>query len=327
MTSKMSFWGAVLALVVVACGPQPTETPGITPFVPSAVPSSVPRLATPVLAKTDMPQPSPTPFVETLQPTPLPTARVHLYDDVDEATILATVFPGLTLTPDAQGYQVEGSQDWVVWLNDREEGHITKPDTQQLVAIVANQVGSNPPREEAPYGSSSDLIVVLERRDGKLTVTQREVLMPQVSPLSSDVRIERTADPGHDGQDDLLLTINAVQSLIIRTEAHLYRWQAGKFVELWNGVEQDDNTAAVNQESYFSYQATIKFADLDNDGIDEIVVNGKRTLFAKDADGRADLTSPSSVTDEQSVYKWNGELFVLDAALTTPAPLVATATP
>jgi hypothetical protein len=327
MKRKVWFWCCVLAVAQVACGPRPTDVPNLTITTPTASPVSVPRLATPVELATITPEPSPTPLVQTPQPSPLPTARAHIYDDVDEPAILAAVFPGLTLTPGSQGYQVQGSADWTVWLNDREEGRITQAQRGELVAIIANQVGPNPPKDEAPYGPSSDMIVVLERRNGKLVATQRETITPPVSPLSSDVRIERTVDPARNGQDDLLVTTNAVQSLVIRTEAHLYRWQGGKFVELWRGLEQDDNTAAVNQAEYSAYQATVDFADVDKDGVDEIIVNGQRTLYSKDADGRADLTAPSSVTEERSVYKWNGESFVLDATLSTPLPTVPTATP
>jgi hypothetical protein len=327
MNPRLSLLACVLALTMAACGPSPTETPTLTTPTPNPSPPGVPRLVTPIELATNTPLPSPTPLTETPEPTSLPTARAHLYDDVDEGAIMAAVFPGLTLTPDAQGYQVDGSPDWIVWLNDRDEGRITQPDRTELVVIIANQVGPNPPKEELPYGASSDMIVILESLNGKLTVTQRATVMPQMSPLSSDVRIERTVDPTHEGQDDLLVTTNAVQSLVIHTEAHLYRWQGGKFVELWHGPEQDDNTAAVNQAEYSSYEATVEFADLDGDGVDEIVSNGQRTSYAKDADGRADLTAPTGVTEERSVYDWNGEAFVLDTTLSTPAPSSTTTTP
>jgi hypothetical protein len=326
---KYKVWviGCVLALLLIACVPQPTETPIVAPSSPTPLPPTVPRLVNPVERDTNTPEPQPTPLAQTPEPSPLPTARAHIYDNVDERAILTAVFPGLMLTSDSQGYQVQGSPDWVVWANDRDEGHITQDQRGELVAIVANQIGSNPPKEESPYGPSSDLLVILENRDGKLVVTHRESISPAVSPLSSDVRIERTVDVAHNGHDDLLVTTNAVQSLVIRTEAHLYRWEGSHFVELWQGLEQDDNTAAVNQAEYSSYQATVDFADEDNDGVDEIIVNGKRTVYPKDNDGRADLTAPTNVSDERSVYDWNGTAFVLDPKLSTPAATVATPTP
>ena len=325
--------GFVLAVAMTACGPRPTETPTLA--IPTATalstqtlpPPTVPRLVNPVSRDTTTPEPAPTAVPLTPEPSPLPTARAHVYDEVDELAILSAVFPDLPLTSDSQGYQVENSPDWVVWANDRDEGHITQNQRQELVAVVASQVGLNPPKEESPFGPSSDFIVVLENRDGKLVVTYRESISPPVSPLSTDVRIERTADVAHNGQDDLLITTNAVQSLVISTVAHLYRWEGDKFVELWQGVEQDDNTAAVNQTEYSAYQATVDFADLDNDGVDEIIVGGTRTVYSKDADGRADLTAPTGVSEERNVYNWNGTAFVLDPAFTTPFPPAAAPTP
>lgn len=311
------------ALVLSACGPRPTATPSLLPST-STPPPTVPRLVNPVERETNTPVPTPTQVVETQVATPLPTARVHSYDDIDEQAILNAVFPGFGLTPDSQGYQVENSPDWIVWVNDRDEGRVTQSQRDELVAIVANQVGANPPQDEAPFGQSSDQIVVLENRDGSLVMTHNENISPPTSPLSNDVRIERTVDLAHNGQDDLLITTNAVQSLVIQTVAHLYRWQGDKFVELWNGIEQNDNTAAVNQTDYSSYQATFDFSDLDHDGVDEVIVNGSTTLYSKDSDGRADLSAPSSMTQERSVYDWNGSAFVLDSQFTTPpapAPL------
>jgi hypothetical protein len=327
MRDKTWVPGCILGLVLMACGPRPTATPNIAPPSPTVPPATVPRLANPTERATPTAGPPPTTVVQTPTPSPLPTARVHLYDDVDELAILTAVFPNLTLSAVAEGYQVQSSPDWTVWVNDRDEGHITQNQRQELVAIIANQVGATPPKEQAPYGPSSDMLAVLETRDGKLVVTHRESILPPVSPLANDVRIERSADVFHDGQDELLITTNTVQTQVIRTEAHLFRWQGGKFVELWNGVEQDDNTAAVNQSEYSSNQATVDFTDVDNDGVDEIVVNGSRTIYPKDSEGRADLTAPSSVSDQRSVNKWNGTEFVLDPTLSTPPAPIVTPTP
>lgn len=319
--------GFIFALLLMACGPRPTATPNLLPSTPTPSFPTVPRLANPTEHLSPTAEPQSTLVVQSPAPTPLPTARVHLYDDVDELAILTAVFPDLPLTSSAQGYQVLGSPDWTVWVNDREEGQITQNQREELAAIIANEVGTNPPKEEASYGPSSDLLAILEVRDGKLAVTRRESILPPLSPLANDVRIERSVDVNHDGQDELLVTTNTVQTLVIRTEAHLYRWQGDKFVELWKGVEQDDNTAAVNQTDFSSYQATVDFTDVDNDGMDEIIVSGTRTAYPKDSEGRADLTAPSSVSEDRSVYKWDGSAFVFDPALSTPAAPILTPTP
>jgi hypothetical protein len=310
--STTSTWGVTLglavlglALVLFGCAPAPIATP-----VPRPGPLVSREPVTPDLNTSSPAGPA--------TPSPLPTARTHHFDDVDEAQILKAVFPDFTLTAEGDGYRVNGSPNWTVWVNDREEGYVTQAERPELVAVIASQVNDKPPPEEEPYGPSGDFLAIIERRDGKLVLTQRASLSPAVSPLASDVRIERSVEMDRDNRDELLVTTNSVQTLVIRTVAHLYRWEGEKLVELWQGVEQDDNTAAVNQSEYSTYQALIDFADVNNDGRDEIIVNGRRSVYPKDSEGRADLTAPSSVSTGREVYKWNGTSFALDPGLTTP---------
>ncbi len=319
---KYPFIAVCLACVLLGCAPSPTATPALSSS--SLSPSSPVQASTPTSREPATPNPDTNSSGELATPSPLPTARAHYFEDVDEVQILDAVFPDFKLKLEGDGYQVNGSADWTVWVNDRDEGYITQTQQPELVAVIANQVGANPPKEEAPYGPAGDFLVILERREGKLVLTQRASIVPQISPLASDVRIERSIDVDHDKKDELLVTTNTVQTLVLRTEAHLYRWDNGQLVELWKGLEQDDNTAAVNQSEYFAYQALIDFVEINHDGLAEIMVNGKRSVYPKDAEGRADLTAPASVTAAREVYKWNGTVFVLDPALTTP---VAPATP
>jgi hypothetical protein len=261
---------------------------------------------------------------ETPTASPFPTARPRVFDDVDQLQILSAVFPDLTLTPQPDGYLVQGNSDWKVWVNDRDEGRITQAEQPELLAVIANLVGANPPKEEALYGASAAFLVIMQRHDSKLEVVRREKIFPDIPPNAIDARIERIVDTDHDGQDELLATTNTVQTLIIRTEARLLRWENGKPFELWKGFEVNDNTAAVNQTDYSSYEATLDFADLDNNGVDELIVNESLTTYPKDEQGRADLTKPSNELEGRAVFKWNGKVFAPDPALTTPIPPTST---
>ncbi len=318
---------AAIVLSMIACGPRPTATPGLAtgiatragPTFPRS-PNATPRVGTPVVPRATLPPQSPS-------PSPLPTARAHLFDDVEPQEILAAVFPNLALSLQPEGFQVQNNKDWLVWVNDRDEGRITQTQQEELVAIIASEVGASPPKEAGAFGPSSDFVALLQRQNGKLVMTHREKILPPISPLAIDVRIGRIVDVDHDGQDELLVATNTVQTLIIRTEAHLYRWEGNTLKELWKGVELNDNTAAVNQDEFSVYEATLDFADLDNNGVDEIIANARSTVYPKDPDGRADLTAPANVSIERIVYKWNGDVFALDRTLSTPAVPLRTPTP
>ncbi|MGB8648838.1 MAG: hypothetical protein WCF84_26615 [Anaerolineae bacterium] len=290
---------------------------GCAPPRPTATPAGVLSRATPApTILRGSPTPADTP--ESPGAQALPTARPHLYDEVGEEEILGAVFPNLSLTPADDRFHVQGSGDWTVWVNDRDEGYVTQDQRSELLVIVANLVGPNPPKEETAYGPSSDLIVMLEKKDGKLVVTHRQSVLPAASPEANDVRIERTVDVDHNGTDELLLTTNDTQSPIVRTEAHLLQWQGDKLAEIWKGIEQDDNTGASNQGEYHSYQALIDFQDVDQDGKEEILMSGERIIYKKDAQGNPDFTTPDKILDDRQVYNWNGQSYVLDNRFTTP---------
>ncbi len=314
MRLLIAFATTVLSLtLLLGCAPpRPTAVPG----------TSAKTATTAATAVKSSPQPADTP--DSSGGEALPTARPHLYDEVGEEEILKAIYGDLSLTLVDDRYQVQGSPDWTTWVNDRDEGFITQSDRSELLVIVANQLGANPPKEAATFGPSSDIIAILEKKDGKLTVTHRETVLPAASPEANDVRIERTVDIDHNGTDELLITTNDTQSPTVRTDAHLLQWQKDKLVEIWKGIEQDDNTGAGNQDEYHSYQAVIDFQDLDNDGKQEIVMSGERIIYKKDADGNADFSSPDQVLDDQQVYDWNGTSYVLDKAHTTPPAPVPT---
>ncbi len=302
----------LVILILPACAPpRPTETPAVAPKtqpagVRTAAPS--PRETPPAVAPTD----------DQSAAITLPTARPHLYDEVDEAAILGAVFPNLQLTQADDRYNVQGSDAWQVWVNDRDEGFVTQNQRSELIAIIGNQVGANPPPEEAAYGPSSSILAILEKQNGKLVVTHRQTIEPVASPSETDVRLERAVDVDHNGTEELLLTFSAIQSAAAHIEAHLFQWQGNKLVDVWKGIEQDDNTAVANQDQYYSYQAIIDFEDVNKDNKEELTVSGERILYNKDADGNPDFSNAPTVLADRQVFKWNGTSYELDKALTTP---------
>ncbi|MGE5139746.1 MAG: hypothetical protein ACM3JD_09805 [Rudaea sp.] len=257
----------------------------------------------------------------------LPTARVHLYDDVEEPNILSAIFPGLEMKQDEDVFDIAGSQDWKAWVNDRDEGEVTAAGGSQLIAVIANLLGPNPPKEASAFGPSNSWIVILGKQVGRLVSMYRMPLEPAVSPDSGDVRLERTVDVDHDGRDEILVTAETVKEQVLRKDAFVFRWNGNALVRIWQGLEQYDNTAGLNQPEYYSYQGVIDISDLDGDGKDEISVEDERINYSKDSEGRSDLDHPSSTISGRLVYSWNGQAFALDSALSTPDAQPPVATP
>jgi hypothetical protein len=285
-------------LWLAACASaEPTQRGALTPINPPSLPD-----ATPVDA------------------TALPTARPRVFEDVDSRQILSALHLNLPLTDEGDTFTVLGNPDWRVWVNDRDEGRITGADRPELAALVSQTVGPNPPPEAANYGPSGLLLAIFIRDEntGELALAERAYPFGNVSPLAFDARLPRVVDVNHDGQDELLLVTSTVQTLIQKSEAQLVRWDKAQLTELWRSVIQSDNTAGADQAEYASYEASADFADLDDDGVDEIILSGSLTRYAKDANGGPILGAPSRVDAVRQVYVWNGATFILDAGRSNP---------
>ncbi|MCI0475831.1 MAG: VCBS repeat-containing protein, partial [Anaerolineales bacterium] len=170
----------------------------------------------------------------------------------------------------------------------------------------------------APFGS---FLAIFQRRDGKLHVAQRAFLFPTaLAPQAFDARIERATDFDRDGQDELLIVTLSDTLGISTAAAFLYLWDDQTFSPIWSAPLAEDNTSALNQSDYFATESEIRFTDLDGDGLDEIIVDGVRMDYARDAQGLADTDHETRRRAYRHVYRWSGAAFVLDPARATPLP-------
>jgi hypothetical protein len=240
---------------------------------------------------------------------------------VDAPTILSVLFPDLKFSPADDAFRVNGDPEWTMWVNARAEGQFTQGDAPELAVIIANEaprISAAHAQRYAPWGS---FLAILQRREGSLQVAQRSFLFPtSISPLAFDVRIERVVDFDHDDQDDLLIVTEATRWGVASTAAFLYQWNDQAFTETWSASIGEDNTGAINQPEYFAVASEIRFVDIDGDGMDEIIVDGTRVDYARDAQGLADVEREIARRTDRRLYRWGGAAFVLDPARTTPMP-------
>jgi len=315
---------AVAFSVLVACAAPVSP---VSPLPPS--PASIRREATPTSVQripTLLPvTPSPTPRKVVITPlpplVPPPTPRPLQFDDVDARALLSALFPDLKLTPADDAFTVNGDSNWTMWINARAEGEFTQDGVSELAAIIANDAPHITPdqaKRHAPWGS---FLAIFQKPEGKLQVARRAFLFPTaLSPSAFDVRIDRVTDFDHDGQNELLIITEATTLGISTSAAFLYQWDDQTFAEIWAATVGEDNTGALNQPQYFATASEIRLVDIDGDGMDEIIVDGTRVDYARDAQGLPDIDREIARRSDRRVYRWGGTAFVLDPAQTTPMP-------
>ncbi len=306
---------------LVACG---APTPLASPVPSSTAMPTVPPTLTFVPVRVPSPSPTATrkPVLTPIFPiVPSATPRPRQFDDVDSRALLSSLFPDLKFAPFDDAFTVNGNTDRQMWIASRAEGQFIQGMTPELAAIVAHDAPRLTPdqaRESAPLGS---FLAIFTKRDGKPETIQRFFLFPtEISPQAFQVKIDRATDFDHDGQNDLLIITRTERFGVEITAAFLYQWDAQTFAEIWSAEIGNANTGAINQSRYFTSESTIRFADVDGDGMDEIIVDLTQVEYPKDAQGLADVDRELGRRNERRVYRWNGTIFVLDTARTTPMP-------
>jgi hypothetical protein len=304
----LSAIGLFVAVACVAHLPTPVVTP--TPLLPTI---AIPLPVTPTPSVTPTVLRIVTPTVRLVSP---PTPRPRQFDETDARTLLSVLFPDLKLTPDGDVFRVNDDPLWTMWLTSRVEGCFTQDETTELAAIVTNDA---PPAIASTTRGS--FLAIFQRRENQIHVVQRAFLFPlALVPPAFDVHIERATDFDHDGRNELLITTQSETMGIATVAAFLYWWNDQIFAPIWSVVLAEDNTAALNQPEYFATEASIRFSDVDGDAWDDIVVEGTRIDYARDAQGLADTDRETRRRDYRHVYRWNGVAFVLDPARATLLP-------
>ncbi len=305
-------WVMVVVLLAACSAPGaptllPTQTAG-----PTILPSPIPASAVASLAATAAPA----------VPTPSPTATAglapsnQLFDSVDSQALLAPLFPDLKLTPNGDAFIVNGNPEWLTWIDSRAEGQFTQDLEPELAIIVANEaphISEADRLRTAPWGS---FLAILQPQGIKVQVVQRASVFPtDISPLVLQAKINRVVDYDHNGLNELLIVTTAIRAGISTSAAFLYQWNDQAFVDLWSAAVGEDNTAAINQSQYYSSSSQYEFADLNGDGMDEIVVTTTRVEYAADDQGLADVDRETGRRVERRVFSWSGAAFVPDVAL------------
>jgi hypothetical protein len=312
--------GIVLLVAFAACAaPSPTPLATSTPTITAApTPTRIAPTLSPV-------PPSATPRRVTATPilpvAPPPTPRPYQFEDVDARTLLSALFPDLKFTLDADAFRVNEDPGWAMWINSRAEGRFTQESIPELVAIIAHDAPRLSTEQANRYAPAGSFLAVFQKRDGKLQVVQRAFLFPaMISPQAFDAQIERVTDFDRDGQNELLI-VTLSESLGVSTvAAFLYLWDDQAFVPIWSAIIAEDNTSALNQSEYLASESEIRFAEIDGDGMDEIIVDRVRIDYARDAQGLADTNRETRRRAFRDVYRWGGAAFVLDPARMTPMP-------
>lgn len=314
-------WLGALAFTLSACAASSPTLPSSRPTPPAtstviAAPIPFPSPASPAILPT-LPRPNTaTPIPPSV---PQPTPRPHQFDGVDTRALLYALFPDFKFTLDGDVFRVNDNSNWTMWIDSRVEGRFTQDDLPELAAIITNDSPrASESERDAPRGS---FLVIFQLRAGKLKVAQRAFIFPTaLVPPAFDARIERATDFDRDGRDELLIVTLSETLGVSTAAAFLYWWDDRTFVPIWSVVLAEDNTGALNQPEYFATEGTIIFADVDGDGWDEIIVEGIRTDYARDAQGLADTNRETRRRAYRQVYRWSGAAFVLDPARVTPLP-------
>jgi hypothetical protein len=314
-------WLGAIVWILSACAAPATLTPTRHPTPSATSTLAATRISFPTpLAPTPLPA---LPRLSTATPVPLsappPTPRPLEFDDVDARALLTTLFPDFKFTPDADVFRVNDNPNWTIWITSQSEGRFTQDDLPELAALIANDVPRALESErDAPRGL---FLAIFQRRADKLHVVQRAFPFPTaLVPPAFDARIERATDFDRDGRNELLIVTTVETWGVSTAAAFLYWWDDQVFVPIWSAPLAEDNTSALNQPEYYATEAQVRFTDVDGDGWDEIILDGLRVDFARDAQGLADTDRITRRRTYRQVYRWSGAMFVLDPARVTPLP-------
>ena len=311
--------GIMLLVAFAACAAPPTLRPTASPTLTSA-PTPIPFTPT-------LPPITPPPTLRRATVTPIPpaapqpTPRPHEFDDVDAHALLSALFPDLKLTPDADAFRVNDDPDWTMWIGSRAEGRFTQDGTPELAAIIANDAPRLSVEQANRYAPVGSFLAIFRQRESKFQVVQRAFLFPtMISPQAFEAQIDRVTDFDRDGQDELLISTLSETLGVSTAAAFLYMWNDQTFVPIWSATIAEDNTGALNQSEYYAIESEIRFADVDGDGMDEIIVDSVRIDYTRDAQGLADTDHETRRRSYRDIYQWGGTAFVLDPVRATPMP-------
>lgn len=271
-----------LALAVSACTapstPGPTSTPpplDVSTPVPTwtATPPPVPALP---LLPTAVPQPT-----ATAAPTPTPFP--------DEQEIVDAVLA------------LRGDEHWVA---HRVGGSFTAPDVDEWLALAGN-IGDH---DEVRW------VVIGQADDGWQLRGTSNVLATGFGDAPPYYFPPDPLDFDGDGQQELLVNYFKMQWGWMTASDTLYCWDGRALASVWGAPTIVDNRMASNEDVpqlyRENYQAEWEWADLDGDGLDEILLREHVAFYLPGEEGYVDDDAPSIGEESgERVFRWDGGAF------------------
>ena len=254
--------------------------------------SPVPRPASPVptsaVHPTTVPQPAAIPMPDVLptvvsRPAPVPTPFP------DEPEIVDIVLETGT------------SEHWASYVVG---GSFTACDADERLALVGNIGDHNEVRW-----------VVVEQTDagGWLRGTSECLGSGLDAPPSFDLPPD-VIDFDEDGRQELLSHCSTAHGGWKASTDALYRWDGHAMTSIWKALTEMSDTAAGDQDVLSTYgvdyRAEWEWEDLDDRGLDEIVVRDHVTFY-EPGEGETGRRGTASAGEEdgERAFRWDGEAF------------------
>jgi hypothetical protein len=285
----------ILALLLISCSTPTTSTP--TPTPPPFTP-------TPTLTLTPTATPIPIP---TLTPLPLrPTA---------------TPQPVTTPTPVPNEQEIVDAVLGMRGVAHRVDGSFTAPEADELLALVGG-IGD---RDEARW------VIIGQTDDVWRLRGTSELLATGFSDPPPGYFPPELLDFNNDGQQEALIHYFKMQDGWMTSSDTLYRWDGHALAPIWSVPTVVDNTSAdvedVPQPYKENYQAEWEWSDLDDDGVDEILLS-EEVIFHPADEPRGLEGEKLAVLGEEAwkrAFRWDGETFRPYAAEGPDHPFAYTA--
>ena len=250
-----------LALMISACTASPTPEPTSTPPPPKVSTPTPTQTATPPhipilpLLSTTIPQPT------AVAPTPIP----------GEQEIVDAVL------------ELRGDEHWVA---HRVGGSFTAPETEEWLALVGN-IGD---RDEVRW------VVIGQTDEGWQLRGTSEVLATDIDAAPPHYFPPDVLDFDGDGQQELLVNYFRMQWGWMTASDTLYHWNGHALASVWGAPTSVDNRMAdgadVPQPYRENYQAEWEWADLDGDGLDEILFQEHVAFYLPGEEGYVNDDAP-----------------------------------
>ncbi len=197
------------------------------------------------------------------------------------------------------------------WVAQIVPGTFTAPGAREAVALVGGTaVDANAPTTDDVYLRAR--LVVFRKEDGTWrVVAEAEGLAADARPETLPAAILQLTDFDRDGVQEILVVTASLMPGYLDGVYHLYRWDGQTLRRVWVTTALYDNTSLADQPDFATQIAWPQWMDVDDDGVEEIVLNVWRRTYARMATGVADTARIATETQSDVRFDWNGRGFLL----------------